>query len=209
LICSDTAALCTEYAAPDCILLEPGHFPSLNNHGDSVVLSDVAGFVHDGLHYEGCWGGGKNISLERVSSEGASTARANWSRCVSPEGATPGLENSIHARVGHGKATVSLSPNPFSPDGDGLDDRAVISYQFPFDVANLRVLVYDRAGRIVRKILGGGEVAGKGILLWDGRDDSGRFLPIGIYLVYAEASDLMTRKKLRSKATVVLARSLD
>jgi len=209
LICADTAALYTEYLVSDCIVLEPDGFPSLNNQGDSMVLSDVTGFVYDRLYYEGDWGVDKNTSLERVSSEVASDERANWSRCVSPEGATPGLENSIHAVVGHNEAILSLSPNPFSPDGDGLDDRAVISYQFPFSVANLRVLVYDRGGRIVRRILGGGEVAGKGDLLWDGRDDTGSFLPVGIYLIYAEASDIITRRKLSSKATVVLARRLD
>jgi hypothetical protein len=181
----------------------------LNNQGDTVLLSDIAGFESDMVHYLRSWGGRKEVSLERVSPEVVANERANWGSCVSPEGATPGLRNSIFAGFGPGPARLSLSPNPFSPDGDGLDDRTAISYQFPFSVASLRVMIYDRSGRMVRKVLGGGEVAGKGVLLWDGRDDSGQVQPVGIYIVYAEASDLTTNIKISSKATVVLARKLN
>ena len=209
LISSDSHALFTTYVVPDCIVLEPGTLPSLNNQGDTVLLSDIAGFESDMVHYLRSWGGKKGVSLERVSAEVKSNERANWSSCVSPEGATPGQTNSIYAGVGPKQARLSLSPNPFSPDGDGFDDRTVISYQLPFSVARLRVMIYDRRGRMVRKVLGDAEVAGKGVLLWDGRDDSGRVQAVGIYVVYAEASDLTTNRKISSKATVVLAKTLN
>jgi len=207
LVSSDSHALFMTYAVPNCVVLEPPTFPSLNNQGDTVLLSDIAGFEFDVVHYLRSWGGQKEVSLERVSAEIGANERTNWSGCVGSEGATPGLRNSIYAGVGARQTRLSLSPNPFSPDGDGRDDRTAIYYQFPFNVARLRVMVYDRNGRIVRKVLGGGEVAGQGALLWDGKDDSGQVQAIGIYVVYAEASDLTTNRKISSKATVVLARN--
>lgn len=209
LISSDSQALFTAYSVGDCIVLEPSVFPSLNNQGDTVLLTDISGFESDEVHYMRSWGGGKEVSLERVSGEVRADEKANWGSCVSPDGATPGLKNSIFAGMSHRKVRLNLSPNPFSPDGDGIDDRTAISYQFPFNVARLRIMIYDRCGRVVRKVLAGGEVAGKGVLLWDGRDDSGQVQPIGIYVIYAEASDLTRGRKVSSKATVVLAKRLN
>jgi len=207
--CEDTSALLATFMVPDAILIQPAGFPSLNNPGDSLTLSDAAGFIMDRLYYMEEWGGGDGVSIERVSPTCFSYERSNWGGCVDARGATPGRDNSIHAPVRSAEMTMRLAPNPFSPDGDGHQDFTGISYELPFAVARLRVIVYDRRGRLVREILPGNQVASSGALLWDGRDDRGRPLPLGVYLVYLEACDLMTQARICSKSTAVLAKRMD
>ncbi len=208
LICSDTLALSSVFS-PVCRLLEPDGFPSLNNEGDRLFLKDISGFLSDDVAYERGSGGGRGISLERVSAALPSAERANWGSCVSPRGATPGLANSICMLAKPVGTRIALAPNPFSPDGDGFDDRTAISYSLPFGVVRLSVIVYDRAGRMVRKLVSGTHAAGSGTLLWDGRDERGELLPVGVYLVYLEALDPVTFGILTAKEAVVLARRLD
>jgi hypothetical protein len=89
---------------------------------------------------------------------------------------------------------VRIDPNPFTPNNDGKNDATIID----FSVANiatpkpLRILVYDLSGRKVKTIadtrsgvnpfFGDPRVGGKGFL-WDGRDDSGKLLRPGVYIV--------------------------
>jgi flagellar hook assembly protein FlgD len=72
-------------------------------------------------------------------------------------------------------------PNPFNPAttlGFALASpgRVVMS-------------VYDPAGRLVRRLVDGHRSAGPHEVVWDGRDDAGRSLPSGTYLVRLEQGD--------------------
>jgi hypothetical protein len=208
LVCSDTLALRSAFPVDGSRLVEPDGFPSLNNEGDSFFLRDVSGFSSDAVSYEPASGGGSGVSLERVNPALPSAERTNWGSCTSPFGGTPGLANSIYLPALPARTRMSLVPNPFSPDGDGFDDRTSISYSLPFGVVRLSIIVYDRAGRIVRKLLSGSHAAGSGTVLWDGRDERGELLPVGVYLVYLEALDPVTFGTMTAREVVVLARKL-
>ncbi len=67
---------------------------------------------------------------------------------------------------------LSVRPNPFTPNNDGYNDRAVF-YVSGLDEGRGRVAIYNRRGRKVREIYGDS---------WDGRDDAGSLLPPGVYL---------------------------
>jgi hypothetical protein len=70
---------------------------------------------------------------------------------------------------------IDASPNPFNP-------RAEISFTTP--AAGHAVLsVFDLHGRVVRRLVEGAVSAGVQHVDWDGRDDDGRALPSGVYLV--------------------------
>ncbi len=43
--------------------------------------------------------------------------------------------------------------------------------------------VHDVAGRVVRRLDGGALPAGRHPIAWDARDDGGRRVPAGVYLV--------------------------
>ena len=80
---------------------------------------------------------------------------------------------------------VIASSNPFTPNGDGIND--VVELVFPvFAVQNAKALVlevYGLDGRRVRhKAPVVASAAGMQRLTWDGRDDQGRLTPPGLYL---------------------------
>ncbi len=80
------------------------------------------------------------------------------------------------------------SPNPFSPNGDGVNDRLSIDFTVR-EVAvqrSTRVQIYDLGGRLVREITREAVTAGAYSREWDGRDDGGELVPPGIYLYRIE-----------------------
>jgi hypothetical protein len=86
-------------------------------------------------------------------------------------------------------STTEIDPNPFTPNGDGRNDATHVS----FIVTNLvvprplHVEVFDISGRLVRTLLSQASSARAYVeqdaIRWDGRDDQGRLLPPGLYLL--------------------------
>ena len=80
---------------------------------------------------------------------------------------------------------VQAMPNPFTPNGDGINDEAIIHYNLlalstprPVEVA-----LYDLSGRRVRVLFAGEEANGRYTdKAWDGRDDQGQQVPPGLYV---------------------------
>jgi hypothetical protein len=68
----------------------------------------------------------------------------------------------------------SAAPNPFNP-------RTTIRFDLPA-TGQVRLSVYDVAGRLVRVLVEGERAAGAYEAVWDGRDASGRAVPSGSYL---------------------------
>lgn len=83
---------------------------------------------------------------------------------------------------------AQADPNPFTPNGDGLNDQTYIS----FFISNLverrpvRITIYDVTGRVVRTLLDIQSAASafveRAAIPWDGRDDDGKLLPPGLYI---------------------------
>lgn len=192
-----------------CPLLRPrGGLPSLNNDEDAVVLGDGSGKVMDAVSYRGSWGGGSGTSLERINPRLGSGDSLNWASCTEPGGHTAGRWNSIYCEQVPSKGSLSASPNPFSPDGDGLNDRTLISYRLPAKVALVRLYVYDVHGRLLRHLLEQAPSGSEATTVWDGMDDNGQPLSIGIYILYLEAVDSHSQRVTQAKSTVVLAKRL-
>ncbi len=164
----------------------------LVNTGELILLKDVRGNTIDSVWYSNKWQNRhinitKGRSLERINPSLYSNDAANWSTSVSPYGATPAEENSIYTRLENKTTSISVSPNPFSPDNDGHEDFTVISFQLKDAVSQVRIKIYDSKGRLVRTILNNIPVSSSGNVLFDGSDDFGNPLRIGIYIVYLEA----------------------
>ncbi|MEW6685284.1 MAG: lamin tail domain-containing protein [Candidatus Edwardsbacteria bacterium] len=182
--------------------------PTLNDDGDSVSIFDSLGTIVDQVSYKRNWGGETGISLERVSPELPSLEASNWGSCVGIDGSTPGKKNSLYCEKIATQGKLSVSPNPFSPDGDGYDDHTIISYHLPLTKALVVLSIYDIKGRLVRHLLDREESGTERSLIWDGKDNEGNILPIGIYLVYLEAGSDERGSLVKAKTTVVLAKKL-
>ena len=78
----------------------------------------------------------------------------------------------------------STIPNPFTPNGDGINDEVTFSFNLVrlLEPINVQVNIYDLSGRPIAQIHTGGSNASNVQVEWDGRGSHGQLAPPGIYL---------------------------
>ena len=192
-------------AAPIIVLRA---MPSLKNDADDISLCDGNGRLVDHLSYNEKMGGARGHSLERINPHVDSAELSNWTTCVSEAGHTCGARNSVAIELLPETVTLAAQPNPFSPDGDGIDDFVGISYSMPARAAQVNVKIYDIAGRLVRFLLNNEASGAQRTIFWDGADDEGARCSMGIYIIVLEALNETSMCTERAKKTVVLAVAL-
>ena len=204
----DTTLMLKYGIEEDKTLIIPS-FPSLNNDADQVTLFSASGRIVDHVSYFDSWMRRETLpgtSLERINPEVSSQISENWAACVDPAGCTPGRKNSVFVEKLIEKAALSVSPNPFSPDGDDFEDVAFINYQLPVSPAFITVDVFDIMGRRIRRIADKLPVAQKGTIIWDGRDENGRMSRIGLYIIFVQVFESNNDFFKELKTTVVLTK---
>ncbi|MBX7041868.1 MAG: lamin tail domain-containing protein [Ignavibacteria bacterium] len=183
---------------------------SLSNSGERITLADSLLTTIDQMNYNPSMHNPDiedptGISLERINPALPSAGPSNWSSCTYGAGGTPGKKNSLFADYRPGSAEISIEPNPFSPDGDGFQDAAVITCRFDFSSGTLRAGVYDVRGNLV-STLANNEVTGSiKDFIFSGYSDGKTRLPVGIYVVVIEAIDRDKGMPVTVKAPVVIA----
>ncbi len=99
---------------------------------------------------------------------------------------------------------LMLSPDIFTPNGDGIDDRLQIDYRLPTLGGKLLVKAFDTRGKSVYEIC---EISDcdnvNGTLYWDGTSSRGK-AQTGTYIIYLEYQSGNNITK--AKKTTVLAR---
>ncbi len=87
-------------------------------------------------------------------------------------------------------AAVSfIRPNPFT-------SATSIHYSVPTGGSSVAIRLYDIRGRLVRTLEDGNRTGGEFDAAWDGRDDSGRTLPAGVYFCRAEIGQWSDTRKM-------------
>lgn len=193
------------------------HTLGLRNDGELIHLHRADGTPIDSVRYVPDWHApelqdAKGIALERLDPEAPSNEAANWTSSVAEAGGTPGQPNSVAlpSEIPDEETTgLEVNPSPFSPDGDGHEDVAAIRYRLGQAPASIRVQIFDSAGRLVRNLERARRVDRSGQLAWEGRDDEGNRLRMGIYVVLLEALDAQGGTVEQYKAPAVLARPLN
>jgi hypothetical protein len=186
---------------------------SLSNEGAVVRVLDVLNNVIDSLNYSPGWHNNnladtKGYSLEKINPNLGSTDTKNWSSSASPLGGTPGQINSIFTQNKNANTGLSVSPNPFSPDGDGYEEFTIIKYKLKSNIASVRIKIYDVKGRLVRTLINNQISGNEAQIIFDGKNDNGEKLRIGIYIVYLEAVDDQGGTRESAKITIVIATKL-
>lgn len=151
----------------------------------------------------------RGVALERISPSSSGEHPLNWSSSVHPEGGTPGRQNSVAAIAGRQTRTLSINPSPFTPDGDGDRDHAVITYNLGLTRPLVRITVFDSRGREVRRLTGGQLSGPSGSIIWDGFNRHGGPVSPGIYIIYLQAVDKTAGLTEVHKQVVVVAPPFD
>ena len=83
-----------------------------------------------------------------------------------------------------GVLQVWVAPTVLTPNGDRRNDTVGLGYDLLelTGAASVEVAVWDLSGRRVRQVYAGRDDVGAYERLWDGRDESGRLVPPGLYL---------------------------
>ena len=80
------------------------------------------------------------------------------------------------------------TPNPFNP-------QTTIHYMLP-SPAPVSLVVYDAAGRIIRRLVDSQQACGRHAVVWDGRTDGGRSVESGVYFYRLTANGLSQAQKM-------------
>src|SRR6185369_6510743 len=88
-------------------------------------------------------------------------------------------------------SALTLAPAYISPNGDGVEDEAVIQYRVLAPV-HLEIQVFNEAGDKVRTIQRDHSAVGvDASVSWDGRDDAGQPVADGFYRVTVQSYELL------------------
>ena len=169
-------------------VVEPVAWPTLNNDGDTLRLVDQFGIVADEFGYTSTFA--ENITWARGEGENFN----RWGRSANP-GGTPGDSNEVRFAPSQSGLTVHVEPRIISTQREEI---AGLEVRGPSTVYT--IVLFDRHGRRVRTFEDGA-IDLRDRYEWDGSDDGGRRLPIGIYILYVEAQGIESLKE-----TIVIAR---
>lgn len=83
-------------------------------------------------------------------------------------------------------ADLEVSPNPFTPNGDGRNDLTTVSFSLLrlTEATPVTVRIHELGGRLVRRLTAETEGSQAVHLSWDGRDDAGQLVRPGLYLFH-------------------------
>lgn len=184
--------------------------PSFSDDKGNVIILNSQGRIVDEVKYDDKWHfalvtNTEGVSLERIDYSGPSTQINFHSAANSVGYGTPGYKNSQYMVTTQVQGEIVVTPEIFSPDNDGIDDIATITYNFlsPGYVAN--ITIFDASGRPVRYLQRNALSGITGFYRWDGLGEKQQKLPVGIYIVLSEIFNLDGKKKV-FKNTIVLAR---
>lgn len=170
-------------------LVEVEKLPSYPNKSGTVVLTGGNKKTMDKMQYNEddhspFFHNEEGVSLERINPFGPSSNKNNWASASANSGyATPGYRNSQFVANQPAANIWKISPEVFSPDGDGMDDLTYINYTLPSGYA-ATIEIFNEYGRPVRHLITNSTLSTEGKIPWNGKDDNGRLLPTGIYIFY-------------------------
>jgi len=171
----------------------------LTDSGCEIGIKDMYGNIIELFSYDPAWNQSiQGVSIERVNPI-LPASEDNWSRSVSE--CTPGEANSIYTELPVTESKLTITPEVFCPRDGG---HTVISYQNSENLNLVRIAIYDLKGRKVCKLADHEYQGAKGYYIWDGRNEAGKIVKMGVYIILFETSAAGNIRA--EKKTVVIKR---
>ncbi len=122
--------------------------------------------------------------------------------CDNPDYCDPNCGVLIDSFVVEPEVTCLVFPNPFTPDGDDVNPMAVFNFPHMYTTMG-ELIIYDVRNREVfrREIAPISAIEDLVQRSWDGRDNTGRMAPEGLYIYVIKQEN-----KIVCNGTVILAR---
>ncbi len=172
-------------------IFETSPLPSYPDDEGHVVIANKYGNVLDEFNYNESMHfdllkDKEGVSLERLSWQRPTNEAGNWYSAASSAGfATPGYLNSQQTDTLIVTETiVSVQPEVFTPNGDGIDDRLYIHFNIDEPGATATIRIYNSNGTEVRYLVNNQTLADNGYFIWDGLSENNSILQPGIYIIY-------------------------
>jgi hypothetical protein len=175
---------------PSVIIEHPDMF-SLPDEEGLVVLLDTSFQTIDEFHYNSLMhdellSSFNGVSLERVNPDNPSSDPENWHSASTTSGyATPGFRNSQMILTDI-TWEVTMIPELFSPDNDGVDDFVTLHLQLDEPGWKATITVFDANGRKIKNLVTNSMLGTDEYLIWDGKWSDERLADMGIYIIYGE-----------------------
>jgi hypothetical protein len=195
------------------VLLADAARLGLRNDGGLVRLHRADGRRVAGVRYRPDWHAAgledpTGTALERISPTADAAAADNWTSSPAPAGGTPGTRNAVGLPPPADSSTARLrvAPSPFSVERDGATR---IRYRLESAPSLVRARIFDARGREVRTLEDARLAGRSGELVWNGRNDAGHRVRVGVYVVLVEAVRAGSGRVTQLKEPVIVARPLD
>ena len=209
LLSTNSEIVGQQYDCPTDNFVQMASFPSYANAGGTAILRGKNGTMVDAMYFSEkmhypLLKVTKGVSLERVSFDQPSMATDNWhSAAERVHFGTPGQPNSMMQSTEPSDDEITVSPDVFSPDGDGFDDACFINYHFDEAGYTMNTYIFNVSGQLIRHLVKGELVGQEGSTLWNGLDNNGSRVPIGVYVVVTEVFNFDGKVKRFKNAAVV------
>ncbi len=189
LLTSSVVAVLDQYFSQNHkAFLEMELFPAYNNDKGHVVLMDRNMIIIDTFSYSEdlhfpllVYHDG--VALERINPDAFLNDNSNWHSASESVGfGTPGYQNSQYNSNTNDFTNITISPELFTPDNNGIDDIQNINYLFDKPGNVVSVSIYNSDGYLIKELVSNEYVGTKGSFSWDGSNEYNSISTSGIYI---------------------------
>lgn len=174
---------------PDALIIEVKDWTSLSDEGGSIWLRNGQNQIIDTILYHKDYhstllNDEDGVALEKIDSAQSGLNRTVWSSVGSDQNyASPGCNSNFHKSLSSNQPFSLASPY----FGLGINGSANIQYQLPKPNYQLSIEIVDKRGVRVMQLVNNQVVSQKGSYFWDGTDNEGRDVALGIYFIRIQA----------------------